>query len=123
MALGPVAGGAVRLTEISSKLGLAEGIETGLSVMQATDLPVWACLSTSGLKGVILPETVREVVLCANGDEPGQVAAEAAAQRFIGEGRAARIANPPPGFDFNDLLRLPENVAPLDTRRRASGHG
>ena len=58
MALGPVAGGAVRLTEISSKLGLAEGIETGLSVMQATDLPVWACLSTSGIKRLIPPATV-----------------------------------------------------------------
>ena len=119
MALGPIAGGAVRLAAAGNKLGLAEGIETGLSVMQATGLPMWACLSTSGIKGVILPSQVREVVLCADGDEPGQAAAGAAAQRFIGEGRTAKNASPPPGFDFNDMLRLPENVALLDTRRRA----
>ena len=123
MTLGPVAGGAVRLAAIGPTLALSEGLETGLSVLQSTGLPVWACLSTSGLKGVILPETVREVVLCADGDAPGQAAAEAAAQRFIGEGRVARIARPPAGFDFNDMLRLPENVALLDTRRRANGHG
>ena len=91
--------------------------------MQSTGLPVWAALSTSGIRGVILPPGVREVILCPDGDAPGQDAAEAAAQRFIGEGRVARIASPPAGFDFNDMLRLPENVVQLDTQRGAGGHG
>ncbi len=47
------ASGAVRLAEFYEELVLAEGIETALSILQATGKPIWACLSTSGLKAVI----------------------------------------------------------------------
>ena len=50
--LGKCAGGAVRLAPAGPELVLSEGIETGLSVQQATGLPVWATLSTSGLRAV-----------------------------------------------------------------------
>jgi putative DNA primase/helicase len=42
----------VRLAEASDELGISEGIESGLSVQQATGLPVWAALSTGGLTGL-----------------------------------------------------------------------
>ena len=83
---------------------VGEGIETCLSAMQATRRPTWAALSTSGLRTLILPEAVRDVTILADGDEPGEDAARDAAARWILEGRNVRIARPPAGLDFNDLL-------------------
>ncbi len=123
MMLGKCAGGAVRLAAVADKLALAEGIETALSVLQATGIPTWATLSTSGLKAVILPDEVREVIICADGDEAGEQAAQDAAQRFLREGREVRMARAPAGMDFNDLLVLPENVVPLDLRQKESVDG
>ena len=40
----------------------------------------------------------------ADGDEPGEMAARAAALRWKRGGRRVRIARPPHGMDFNDLL-------------------
>ncbi len=111
MMLGKCAGGAVRLAAVADKLALAEGIETALSVLQATGIPTWATLSTSGLKAVILPDQVREVIICADGDEAGEKAANDAAQRFLREGREVRIARAPAEMDFNDLLLVPEVAA------------
>jgi putative DNA primase/helicase len=104
-ALGPIAGGAVRLApNLAETLVLAEGIETALSVFQATGLSTWATLGTSGLRSVRLPDTVREVIIAIDADEAGELAAQAAARRFIGEGRRVRLARPPTARDFNDML-------------------
>ena len=111
MMLGPVAGGAVRLAEIGSDnvLGVAEGIETALSVMAACpNLPVWATLSAAGLERVVLPPEVQSVVILADHDASGTGlrAAEALAARLVAEERGVRIAMPPnEGDDFNDLLQ------------------
>jgi putative DNA primase/helicase len=104
MMLGPCRGGAVRLAPIGDVLMVGEGIETCLAAMQATGKPAWAALSTSGLCALDLPDAVREVIVLADGDEPGEVAARQAARRWSREGRRVRIARPPWGFDFNDLL-------------------
>ena len=108
------AGGAVRLAAATGKLVLAEGLETALSVLQATGKPVWACLGTSGLKAVILPPEVRMVFIAADGDQRGEDAAIKAADRFVAEGRRTKIARPPWGMDFNDLLGS-ESLAALAT--------
>ena len=83
---------------------VGEGIETCLAAMQATDKPAWAALSTSGLRSLDLPNTAREVIVLADGDDPGEAAARDCAQRWMREGRRVRIARPPRGSDFNDLL-------------------
>lgn len=107
MMLGNLKGGAVRLAPHGERIGLAEGIETALSVQQATGLPMWACLSTSGLQTVILPDDVREVIICADHDPPGLKAAYAAAQRIAELGKRVRIALPPKaGEDFNDVTHV-----------------
>ena len=72
--------------------------------MQATALTAWAALSTSGLRALMLPRDIRDVVLLADGDEPGEAAVMSAAQRWVHEGRQVRIARAPDGLDFNDLL-------------------
>lgn len=104
MMLGPCRGGVVRLGEVDGRLLVGEGIETCLSVMQAKRTAAWAALSTSGLRSLDLPIAVVEVVVLADGDVPGEAAAHACARRWTREGRQVRIARPPAGKDFNDLL-------------------
>jgi hypothetical protein len=105
MMLGPCRGGAVRLGVPSDVLLVGEGIETCLSGMLASGYPAWAALSASGLRALDLPPDVREVIVLADGDEPGEAAARECAWRWSREGRRVRIARPPRGFDFNDVLR------------------
>jgi hypothetical protein len=105
--LGPVGGGAVRLAPAAEPLMVGEGVETCLAAMQATSMPAWAALSTSGLVTLVLPAIVRTVVILADHDEngAGERAARAAANRWVAEGLRARIAMPPKsGTDMADLL-------------------
>jgi hypothetical protein len=106
MMLGPCAGGAVRLAALraDAPLLVGEGIETTLSAMQATGFPGWAALSTSGMRGLTLPSDVRDVIVLADGDEAGAAAAHDCGLRWRREGRRVRIACPPRGMDFNDML-------------------
>jgi hypothetical protein len=104
MMLGPCRGGAVRLAMAGEVLMVGEGIETSLAAMQATGYPAWAALSTSGLLALDLPPGVRDVIVLADGDEAGKSAARNAALRWKREGRRVRIAHPPEGMDFNDML-------------------
>jgi putative DNA primase/helicase len=104
MMLGPCRGGAVRLAIATKIVMVGEGIETCLSAMQATGLPAWAGLSTSGLCALDLPTGIRDVIVLADGDEAGETAARYCAHRWRGEKRRVRIARPPRGLDFNDVL-------------------
>jgi hypothetical protein len=104
MMLGPCRGGAVRLGEPGEVLMIGEGIETCLAAMQATGNPAWAAMSTSGLRTLDLPGSVCEVIVLADGDDPGEAAAHECALRWMRQGRRVRIARPPRGLDFNDVL-------------------
>ena len=104
MMLGRCRGGAVRLGSPSDVLMVGEGIETCLAAMLASGHPAWAALSTSGLRGLDLPKDVRDVIVLADGDEAGEAAARDCALRWKREGRQVRIARPPQGMDFNDML-------------------
>ena len=111
MMLGPCRGGAVRLHPQTERLMVGEGLETCLAAMQATGRPAWAALSTSGLRVLDLPKGVREIIVLADGDEAGETAAQDSARRWSRERRRVRIARPPQGLDFNDLLlgRIPRH--------------
>ena len=104
MMFGRCAGGAVRLGALGDNIMIGEGIETCLAAMQATGRSAWAALSTSNLRALDLPESVREVIVLADGDDPGEAAARDCAHRWKRKGRSVRIARPPRGLDFNDLL-------------------
>ena len=111
--LGPCAGGAVQLAQPTDCLMIGEGIETVLSAMQATGLPGWAALSTSGLRSLDLPDRVRNIIILADHDKAGLEAANDASVSWMSSGgKQVRIAKPPKGMDFNDLLMrgLPFNV-------------
>ena len=103
MMLGPCSGGVVRLGDPIDVLMVGEGIETCLAVMNDTGIPAWAALSTSGLRSLDLPSDVRDVIVLADGDDPGEAAARDCAVRWKREGRRVRIARPPRGTDFNDV--------------------
>jgi DNA primase len=104
MMFGPCRAGAVRLGPAGDMLMVGEGIETCLAAMQASGRPAWAALSTSGLRALALPHAVCDVIVVADGDDPGEAAARDCAWRWKREGRRVRIAHPPQGMDFNDLL-------------------
>jgi putative DNA primase/helicase len=104
MMLGPCRGGAVRLADPGDVLMIGEGIETCLAAMEATGHPGWAALSTSGLRTLDLPKDVRDVIVLADRDQAGEMAAQDCAVRWKRQGRRVRIACPPQGMDFNDML-------------------
>lgn len=112
--LGAAKGGAVRLGPTTDRIGIAEGIETALSAMQADGLTVWAALSEDGLKSVVIPPNVKEVIIYPDNDppnpktglEPGPTAARALAQRLLLNQIRVGIKWPPTKEkDFNDILR------------------
>jgi hypothetical protein len=105
--LGPVRGGAVRLAPAAETLLIAEGIETALAGMQATGLPAWAALSTSGMVALALPPSVRSVIILADHDRngAGERAARTATQRWLAEGRSVRVyMSPHVGEDAADRV-------------------
>jgi len=61
-------------------------------------------LSTAGLRALDLPQRVRDVIVLADGDDAGEAAARDCAWRWKREARHVRIARPPKGLDFNDML-------------------
>lgn len=110
-----ISGGAIRLAEFEpgKPLVLAEGIETGLAIHEATDWPVWACISAAGLESVQLPAECQDIIIGADLDasEAGQQAAEKCAARLRNEGRNVRIVLPSgpipegkKGVDWLDIL-------------------
>ncbi len=108
MMAGLCSGGAVRLAPAGASLAVTEGIETGLSVQQATGIPTWAALSAGGIEALIAPspEVVPEIRIFADNDINGRGnrAAENAAERWTQLGHRVCIVLPPVGADFNDLV-------------------
>jgi putative DNA primase/helicase len=111
---GPIWGGAIRLTPAAREIIIGEGIETAASAGLLLKLPAWAAISAGNLAlGLTLPPEVERVIIAADNDgvnvhghNPGIEAAEAAARRWMAEGRKVRIVKPDtPGQDFNDVLQ------------------
>lgn len=106
-ALGSLGSGAVRLAfPRGGRLGLAEGIETALSVMQLFGIPCWATLGNERFGLVTIPEGVRELHLFVDNDAGGVLADERARKAYAAEGRRI-VTRPPPttGHDWNDELK------------------
>jgi hypothetical protein len=105
--LGQYKTGAVRLAAAGPRIAIGEGIETCLSFQQATGIPTWAALSSSGVSTIELPPLplAETVYLLVDMDETGEHATRIAADRFSREGRAVKLAWPVHGNDFNDAFR------------------
>jgi hypothetical protein len=112
--LGAVAGGAVRLTEGPGPLVVAEGIETALSLASGllrTPATVWAALSTSGIRGLRLPDQSGRLTIAPDGDTAGREAANALAARAHALGWQVSLLPAPDGRDWNDILTMKGEAA------------
>jgi putative DNA primase/helicase len=65
----PVTGGAVQISPPSSVMGIAEGLETTLAVMEGTKLAMNCVLNTSLMKSYLPPVGVRVVIIFADNDK------------------------------------------------------
>lgn len=106
--LGRTRSGAVRVTDGHFRLAVAEGIETALSLtcgLLDSPATVWATLSTSGMRGLILPRKTGRLTIALDGDEAGRSAAHALAERADALGWRVDLLTPPDGCDWNDILQ------------------
>jgi len=110
MALGCIAGGAIKLTpngDVTTVLGVGEGIETALSLRHLPGceaLPIWSLVNASGLAAFpILPGV--EALWVANDNDPaGLAAADAVRQRWQAAGCEVVTVMPrAEGADLNDV--------------------
>lgn len=107
------AAGVVRLVpddEVTLGLGLAEGIETALAVMQRGGWrPVWAATSAGAinrfpvLTGIEALTVFADTDAAGSGPNAGLDAARACCRRWAAAGRVARLLVPPAG-DWDDAL-------------------
>lgn len=108
MVLGGMRAGCIRLAPMAPMMGLAEGIETALSVQSATGIPCWSVVSLSNFALVHLPAGVREPILLGDADCKADVRTmlHDAAHRLksLSAGRKVKVAMAAPGMDFNDML-------------------
>lgn len=105
LSLGRVRCGAIRLAPASRSLVICEGLEDGLSLMEALGVSVWVSAGASNLPSMRLPDYVRDVAVGGDGDETGKAAAEKAAKALSERGHSVRVFFPnAPHKDFNDEL-------------------
>lgn len=109
---GATKGGAIRLFDgRGGVLGVAEGIESALSLHLIRKVPTWASYCADNLERLRLPEGLRQLEIGVDMDESGkgQAVAEALAKRVIRWSRRTRVVYIKPEIDgpgdLNDELR------------------
>lgn len=119
MATGDWRGGACRLADIPAgkPLGLAEGVEKSLAVMQLYGTACWAVMYAGNFETVALEPDAGEIACFLDNNKPlvdrrtGAVKAPAGvsamfARRLQQTRRGVRLMRPPVGEDFSDFLVL-----------------
>jgi putative DNA primase/helicase len=110
MALGPIAGGAVKLTSdenVTIALGIAEGIETALSLRALPEWagsPVWSMISASGIGKFPLLGGIETLAISADHDAAGEKATIEVAERWA-EREVLIFEAQTDGTDLNDIVR------------------
>ena len=99
-----------------SRVAISEGIEDGLSfAMLDRTRYVLVAVSLSNMGVLWLPDAVDDVLILGQNDEApeARAALDAAAARFVEQGRVVRVSRPPPEFkDINDVIRGIPKSAP-----------
>jgi hypothetical protein len=80
--------------EVGLGLGLAEGIEDGMTVLSSGWRPVWVATSAGAIAKFPTLPGVESLTLFADCDEPGMRSAEACRDRWRTAGREAVVAAP-----------------------------
>jgi hypothetical protein len=98
------AGAVIRLwpdEAVTTVLGVAEGIESALSLAHA-GLPVWAAIDAGNLAELPLLDGIEDLAIAVDRDAAGERAADALAHRWVTAGRRVRLVKPRAG-DLNDV--------------------
>jgi putative DNA primase/helicase len=105
---GATNGASIKLfSPANHRIAIAEGIETSFAFHQATKIPTWAAITANGMEKIILPSSIKEIVIVVDNDESGrgQKAGFVLAQRLLEEGRSVKRVMPEKlGTDFADEL-------------------
>ena len=110
MSLGPISGGAIKLTpdeDVTIALGIAEGIETALSLQRLPEWlgsPVWSVISASGIRAFPLLAGIETLVIAADNDGAGESATAELVERWK-EREVLVIEADDHGADLNDVLQ------------------
>jgi hypothetical protein len=110
LALGPIAGGAVKITadpDVTLCLGIGEGIESTLSLRELPEFgasPVWALLSAGGVAAFPVLSGIECLWIAVDRDPAGERAAHACAERWRAAGREVFLVKPKAErADLNDI--------------------
>jgi hypothetical protein len=112
LTLGPIAGGAVKLTsdaDVTTCLGIGEGIETTLSLRHTREFgssPVWSLISAPNVEAFPVLSGIECLWIAVDHDPAGMRAARACAGRWQIAGAETFLIKPAaPGLDLNDLIK------------------
>lgn len=106
--------GVIRLVEdaeVTTGLGIAEGIETSLAIMQRAGWsPIWACASAGGIARLPVLAGIEALTIFPDLDDKGAGidAARKCAERYREGSREVTIMKPPIGRDWLDALNKQE---------------
>jgi hypothetical protein len=104
-------GGVIRLSpddEVTMGLGLAEGVETALTVMGAEWRPVWSTIDAGNMRTFPVLGGIEALTVFADHDDAGLTAAHVCATRWRDAGREAVVVTPTGAdTDFNDTAGAP----------------
>jgi len=108
MALGSMAGAVIKITadeDVTTGLGICEGVEDAVAVLKAGWRPIWCCMSAGNLGRFPVLAGIEALTVFADADQPGLAAAHRAAERWCKAGREARVVAPKHAKDFGEALR------------------
>jgi putative DNA primase/helicase len=112
LSLGPIRGGAIKLTpdqDVSLCLGVGEGIESTLSLRNRHEFgrsPVWSLISAGGLEGLPVLAGIESLWIAVDNDASGTGfrAARTCAERWRVAGSEVFLVTPSAdGLDLNDI--------------------
>lgn len=90
----------------SSRLAIAEGIETALSFQILSGIPTWSTLSAGGIERFVPPSGTQEIIVAGDYDIAGIHAANTLIARMERQGILVRGIFPDiPREDWNDVLQ------------------
>ena len=112
LALGSIRGGAVKLTpdeEVTTCLGIGEGIETTLSLRCVPEFgtsPVWSVLNAGGITSFPVLPGIECLWIAVDDDPAGHASSELCADRWRRAGREGFLVRSGiAGTDLNDIAR------------------
>nr|WP_137831777.1 toprim domain-containing protein [Methylobacterium sp. L1A1] len=112
LSLGPVSGGAIKLTpdeDVTLALGIGEGIESALSLRRLPEFagsPVWSLISANGIERLPVLAGIESLWIAVDHDEAGLRASQACADRWTDAGAETFLVTPETErTDLNDAFK------------------